>query len=260
VIAFAPGMVDTPGIRSVAEGLAPRLGMTAEQFLGLSLHKAYSGLMPASHAAAATAYLVVKLAGEFHGEVVNGYAVLERAGLIGDGAAATPRLETPGRGTAPQPNGAEPANARAGGPSHDRSDHVVRALALSQQLHAILVQTEAEFDRLPVFVRPMARGGFKSKTGQRIQDWIRAMVKLGEQMQHMQTTHTGTDAEFLVDYPRMVDWLGRLVGYFDGVPGETARFTKDEELLRSLAQQMAERIAVTHTLVAELTALHGACA
>ncbi len=82
VIPFGPGMVDTPGIRSVAEGLAPRLGMSPEQFLSIPLHPAFDGLMPAEYAGAATAYLIAALAEEFHGEMVTGYDVLERAGLI----------------------------------------------------------------------------------------------------------------------------------------------------------------------------------
>jgi NAD(P)-dependent dehydrogenase (short-subunit alcohol dehydrogenase family) len=51
VFAFAPGMVDTLGIRDVAEGLAPHLGMTRDAFLSVSLHPAYADrLMPAEDA------------------------------------------------------------------------------------------------------------------------------------------------------------------------------------------------------------------
>jgi len=82
VIPFGPGMVDTPGIRNVASKLAPRLGMSAEQFLGVSLHPAFEGLMPVEYAGVATTYLIAKLADEFHGETVTGYGVLERAGVI----------------------------------------------------------------------------------------------------------------------------------------------------------------------------------
>jgi len=82
VIPFGPGMVDTPGIRNVAPELAPQLGIRTEQFLPMPLHPAFDGLMPAAYAGAATAYLVAKLADEFHGKIVTGYEVLERAGVI----------------------------------------------------------------------------------------------------------------------------------------------------------------------------------
>ncbi len=82
VIAFAPGMVDTPGIRASAPALAPLLGMTEEQFLTTPLHAAYDGLMPPEHAGVATVYLVARLAKEAHGQVINGYEVLEKAGVL----------------------------------------------------------------------------------------------------------------------------------------------------------------------------------
>jgi NAD(P)-dependent dehydrogenase (short-subunit alcohol dehydrogenase family) len=83
VIPYGPGMVDTPAIRNVAPQLAPRLGIAQEPFLNMSVHPAFEGLMPAEYAGAAMAYLVAKLATEFHGEMVTGYEVLERAGVIG---------------------------------------------------------------------------------------------------------------------------------------------------------------------------------
>ncbi|MDD2523081.1 MAG: SDR family NAD(P)-dependent oxidoreductase [Anaerolineaceae bacterium] len=82
VIALAPGFVRTPGMQSISEGLAPHLGMSSEEFLNLSLHPAYAGAIPAEDAGAATAYLAVRMAPDYHGEVVSGYTVLERAGYL----------------------------------------------------------------------------------------------------------------------------------------------------------------------------------
>ena len=53
VIALAPAWSIPPGIRNVARELAPRIGITQEEFLNVSLHSAYPGLMPVEHAAAA---------------------------------------------------------------------------------------------------------------------------------------------------------------------------------------------------------------
>jgi len=82
VVALGPGMVDTPGLRRAGVVLAPVLGLTAEEFFKVSIHPAYEGLMPAADAGLATAYLVAELADEYHGEVVDGYTVLERAGYL----------------------------------------------------------------------------------------------------------------------------------------------------------------------------------
>jgi len=242
VVAFAPGMVDTPGIRGAAQALAPQLGFTAEQFLSLSLHPAYAGLMPADHAAAATAYLAVALADEFHGETVTGYTVLERAGFI-----HTPSATTVGR--------AAPAAEPAPQLSADRKEMIRRASALSQQLQEVIAQTDAEFNKLPVFVRPMARGGFKNKSGQSVQDWARTASKLTEQLKKAEAADAVTEKQLHAECGRRKELLSKLIVYFQEVPGETARFTKDANLLRDVAQQMAEREAVARSLIAALEAL-----
>jgi NAD(P)-dependent dehydrogenase (short-subunit alcohol dehydrogenase family) len=215
VIPFAPGMVDTPGMRSVATGLAPRLGMTEAEFLSVSLHPAFEGLMPVEYAGVATAYLIAKLADEFHGEVIDGYAVLERAGLVEAPSAPGLVIDRPIPPTTGQ------------------------ALELSRQLEEIIAQTGAEFERLPVFVRPLARRGFKSKAGQSLQDWARTAATL---VTHLEE---GTP---IPDLPRIVALMDQLVTYYEGVPAETARFTRDAEMLREVEQISCDRIAVIRAL------------
>lgn len=221
VIPYGPGMVDTPGIRSVAAGLAPRLGMSEAQFLSVPLHPAFDSLMPAEYAGVGVAYLVAELADEFHGEMVTGYTVLERAGLI----------ETPG---------VQESTAPASGPQVPGE-----ALDLSRRLQEIIAQTEVEFGRLPAFVRPLARGGFKGKAGQSLQDWTRTAAALAAQLEQ---------GVLLPDAARPRSLLDKLVTYYEGVPAETARFTKDAETLRAVEETSRERIAVIRALTAALAA------
>jgi NAD(P)-dependent dehydrogenase (short-subunit alcohol dehydrogenase family) len=210
VIPFAPGMVDTPGIRSVAEGLAPRLGLQTEQFLSLSLNAAYTGLMPAEHAAAAAAYLTLHLAEEFHGQVVNGYEILVRAGLLRS-ANDIPVVPE------------EPRKAM----QSDQGD-------LTQQLTMILVETDEEFNRLPIFVRPMARQGFKSKAGESLADWQRLLATLKNDTSAVPAN--------------LSERLEKLVQYYRDVPKETARFTRDAEMLQQVAELTKQRIGVIEKL------------
>ena len=204
VIPFAPGMVDTPGIRSVAEGLAPRLGLQTEQFLNLSLNAAYTGLMPAEHAAAAAVYLTLHLADEFHGQVVNGYEILERAGLLRSPADVPAVAESPAKAS-----------------SADFSD-------LIRELADILVETDAEFNRLPIFVRPMARQGFKTKAGKSLADWKRLLSAL--------------DSGSSPIPPAFAVMLDKLAGYYRDVPKETARFTRDEKTLDQVTEISGQRV------------------
>jgi NAD(P)-dependent dehydrogenase (short-subunit alcohol dehydrogenase family) len=211
VIPFVPGMVDTPGIRGVASGLAPRLGLSEEQFLHMPLHPAFDGLMPPAFAGVATAFLIARLADEFHGETVTGYEVLERAGLIRP---------------APLP---EPVGNQAA--SQSAQSHAVPELA--QELGRILAKTEAEFRQLPLFIRPLARNGFKSKSGAALGDWQRLISSLE------------------AGQPPPADLAARLeklAGYYREVPGETARFSKDEEFLRQVTVTSQEREAAVRAL------------
>jgi NAD(P)-dependent dehydrogenase (short-subunit alcohol dehydrogenase family) len=233
VIAFGPGMVDTPGIRQAAEGLAPHLGMTFDQFMNLSLHSAYEGLMPVEHAAAAAVYLVHSLAEECHGEVVNGYDVLERAGLI---QTAKVQIEPP----------AEVEKVER--PGLELKAFAVQAAEHARQLAEIIVQTGEEFNKLPVFVRPMARNGFKSKAGQSLSDWQRNLAELVEMLDAVQRSGVKPAGDIR-------EWLRRfekLASYFEGAPAETARFTRDPAVLKQVAQIAADRTALIHALADEL--------
>jgi NAD(P)-dependent dehydrogenase (short-subunit alcohol dehydrogenase family) len=232
VVPLAIGMVDTPGIRGVARELAPRLGLGVDEFLGLSLHAAYEGLMPAGHAAVAVAYLAVALAEEYQGEVVDGYTVLERAGLIGTAQVVIAAAD------------AEPASDLG------QAEILEQALSLSERLRDVLALTEAEFEQLPFFARPMARRGFKSKAGESIQEWQRMVERLLGQL--------GTLADSgapRLEYAPIEGMLARLIDYYQAVPGETARFIRDAEMRRQVAETTAERVALIRALIAALGSL-----
>jgi len=216
VIPFGPGMVDTPAIREAAANLAPMLGMTAEQFTNLSLHPAYGGLMPPEHAGAATAYLAAKLADEFHGQVTDGYEVLEKAGFLQKVDNSVTTSSTPA--SAPEP---------------------VPLIELLRQLQDILTETEQEFDKLPAFIRPMARGGFKSKSGLSLVDWQKVAANLLEEAENGKLSHR----------PEMCEAFKKLIVYYRDVPKETARFSKDPEFLKQAAKLSSKRAYVIESLL-----------
>ncbi len=243
VVAFAPGFVATRSLRAAAQGLAPELGLDMNQFLNLSLHPDYPGAMPVEDAAAATAYLVLKLASEYRGEVTNGYAVLEQAGYLS--AAPVQFGELPAQPAARQPDSLQvqaqaPAKAQA----------FENAVQLCEQLQAGLALTEAEVDKLPIFVRPMVRGGFKSKAGQSLQDWKRSAATLTDQFKMA----ASGDAEALKtlqgEAPRWAGMLDKLESYYLGMPAGAASVTKDKEFLAMVQKQSEERSAVVRAVKA----------
>ncbi len=216
VIPYGPGMVDTPSIRSVAPSLAPLLGLSEQQFLSVPLHAAYDGLMPPEHAGAATVYLASRLAGEFHGQSITGYEVLERAGLLKTASVESEQAPIP-------PMAAVSTDT----------------LALIKQVEAMLVETENEFTKMPVFIRPMARAGFKSKAGQSLSDWQRSLALLC----------TDLAAGRSPSQTNISTMLEKLVVYFRDVPKETSRFTKDADFLRQVSQTSAHRLSILKNLI-----------
>jgi NAD(P)-dependent dehydrogenase (short-subunit alcohol dehydrogenase family) len=134
----------------------------------------------------------------------------------------------------------------------DRASRLAQAVALAQQTASLLLDTDSEFDRLPVAVRPLARGAFASKVGYRSQDVLRAVNKLGDQLQRMQASHSGTDTEFDVDYPLLAGIFERLIVYYQAMPEEMARLSGDAALVPQLRRQMAEREALILSLLNRL--------
>lgn len=257
VIAFGPGFVDTPGLRRAAQGLAPRLGLSVDQFMQLSLHEAYPAAMPPDHAAAAAAYLVVRLADEYHGEQVTGYTVLEQAGFLRKTAVPTP-VPASSAQTAP-PASATPAIGESGAlteddPAASRAAALHQAAALAGQLGDVLAQVGEEFNRLPVFVRPLARNGFKNKAGQSLPGWTRTIAGLADDLRRAAAGDPQTIAEITSSLPQLNQLLDRLATYFHEVPAETARFTKDEKILQEIARISAGRENIAHSLSQVLTA------
>lgn len=226
VLAMAVGMVDTPGIREVSERLAPQLGMSPEQFMKVSLHPAYEGLMPPDHAAAAAAYLVARLADQYHGETVTGYEVLEMAGVIQSTHTRFTEKQSP--------------EMLAADTKHGFNDLEPLGCALVE----MLAETEAELNQLPVFVRPLARQGFKSKAGMSLPEWKRTAEQLTGWLVRIEKGEEAARSELKAQVGSLSERLDKLAVYFREVPAETGKFTKDQELLRSVQQISDKRLAL----------------
>lgn len=237
VIAFAPGFVDTPGLRSAARGLAAGFGLSEEQFMKLPVHPAYQdAAMPAGHAAAATAFLVANLTDEYHGEQVNGYTVLERAGFISSGPA--PTLSLPSIEKQPEPSPGDPQ----------------KTLEIAARFSQIIADSAEELNRLPIFVRPMARAGFKSKSGLSLQDWAHLAEDLASRFKQWSELPAEERAALSQPAlpPQLKERLGRLIVYYQETPAETARFTKDPQVIEAVTRTAEERVQVIRELIQAL--------
>jgi len=68
VFIFAPGMVDTPGLRESLSEMPRRMGLTPHEFTHLGANAGYEGLMPAEDCAAGFACDIVH-ASDYHGQI-----------------------------------------------------------------------------------------------------------------------------------------------------------------------------------------------
>ena len=227
VIALGPGFVDTPGLRGAARVLGPRMGLSEDQFMKLSVHPAYAEAMPAEDAAAATAYLLAKLADEYHGETVTGYTILERAGFL------RPTGGLPDK-DAEAARDAKTAPLRAGS--------LGEARAVCERITQMLDETQAEFGKLPIFVRPMAKQGFKGKAGQSLSDWARTVAQVTALVDRMAGGDPAARPELRAFRPRLKDLCAGLETYYREVPSETARLTQDAELLKQVEATSRQRL------------------
>ncbi len=82
VFSVVPGSVETPLLHEIAHEMARRFGIpVADVLVSLASNPGYDGLVPVAHAGAALAWFMVN-ATQFHGQVVDGYLPLSRAGVI----------------------------------------------------------------------------------------------------------------------------------------------------------------------------------
>jgi len=253
VLAFGPGMVDTPGLREAGAALAPILGLPAEEFFKVSIHPAYDGPMPVADAGLAAAYLISEPADDYHGEVVDGYTVLERAGYIQPAVkrlagSTTSSTAAPEPAPAVRPPGAPSASPKAvpGGAPDEREESpappLERAREGARDLSTYIAITQADFARLPAFVRPMTNMGLRRKSGQGLKEWKATAARLEALLFGAggAAGAPGVPAGLEEELPRFLRSLEGLVEHVRGVPLEMARFTRDEETLRQVAEDSEE--------------------
>lgn len=227
VVAFAPGFVDTPGLRKAAQELSPHTGLTTEEFMNLSFYPAYNHAMPVEDAALATALLAARYMGTYHGEEVNGYAILEHAGVI-------------------KPSNQEHVQTAQHHYTQksleiNSTKLLEEANGLVKYLAVMLTETAAEFEQLPLLVRPLARQGFKSKAGKSLPEWEESTHNLIEILASRSSSEI-PDQYPKIDFEEFSNDLNGLMRYYREVPQETARFTREVEVLQEIEEISARRV------------------
>ena len=121
-------------------------------------------------------------------------------------------------------------------------------------LVAVISEVNSDFHRLPLFLRPVARRAFQSKSGHSIRDWQSWATTLAQQLSDLmqlsadQRTRNAMLAAFLVEHRGLDESLRRLDACLAALPTEANRFTADPMTLSVIEEKSARQRAVVARL------------
>jgi NAD(P)-dependent dehydrogenase (short-subunit alcohol dehydrogenase family) len=223
VYCFGAGVVATPGALDAFGKLAPRYGLSREQFLQ------QTGMPLISAELCATGLVgTILFAPAFHGQETAYAAGLAKLGLTSEGERAD---QAPSVTTTPPVPG-QPAL-------------LAPAIALNRQLVAILKTIAGEFDEQSLFVRPIAKRMFQQGTGMTTEEWLDCAQAMTTHLEHLAAGTDMLDPSSLAGYRAQLD---RLAGYLKKQEGDARGWIKDPEKLHAALEALAKREATVRQL------------
>jgi NAD(P)-dependent dehydrogenase (short-subunit alcohol dehydrogenase family) len=166
VYCFGAGMVETPGGLSAFRELAPRYGMSVDEFIR---HSAPGGRLISAELCATGLAGTILHAQQFHGQETDYVAGLALLGLSPGGERIDEQpqqLIEVGRLT----------------PELTQS-----ALALNQKMEAILQANIHEYDEQNMFVRPVVKRMFQQGTGMKVEEWLAQAQRMTRRLHNLQS-------------------------------------------------------------------------
>ncbi|MGD2206773.1 MAG: SDR family oxidoreductase [Anaerolineae bacterium] len=246
---FAPGMVDTPGGAEAFQAMAPRFGISYDEFTSMGTNPGYAGLMPAEDCAAGFAYTIVH-ARDYHGQIADPFRPLVKAGLLQDPLASNlpsePGLTPSGQIKGPSASALAPADI----------PHPSSMVECAVELKTLLDEVNREFDELDVFRKMYARRDFQRKAGMSIQDWLEVAADLTSELETLaRAEETGDTKEanrIRGKLPWLEDNLGKLADYFEKTRQDAKGFIRDPEALDAALEALTHREMAVRSLISAL--------
>jgi NAD(P)-dependent dehydrogenase (short-subunit alcohol dehydrogenase family) len=235
VFNFGPGLIETPTMTATVQQLAPRMGLTFDQFTHLGVNPGYEGLMPAEDCAAGFAHAIVH-GKEYHGQTADPFKPFIQAGLISGAKASATEETMPAR-------------------TDERSTMPLEAAKCSKVLQDVLAAVSKETEELDRFRKTWVKNDFSRKTGMSIKDWMSISADLVRDMEELGRPGSDCRADAIMGkLSYYIDRVERLAAYF-GAQAENAKgYFKDpkqrEIALKALAQREEAARAMTAALIA----------
>ena len=242
-LVLAPGMVDTPGFREALPDIAPRYGMTPDEFMHQGVNPGYDGLMPAEDCAAGFAYAIVN-AKEYRGQIADPFASLMKFGLL---PAATATLE---------PITAQSTRPRTAEALQETSPMYGEARTYAKELKELLEAANSEFQQVSLFARTWALRDFHKKANMTMQDWLHTSAALVIQLEECDDAVQSGDVQSVQrihgQLRHVVPLLNKLADYFKSTHESVTHFIKDPEALAEAREMIAYRERIARSLKATL--------
>jgi hypothetical protein len=235
VIGYGPGMVETPGAVSALKQLAPLIQVPYDQLIHSGFNPGYDGLIPAYDAALVLSHIICQPK-KFHNRTVT----------IDEVAASLP-------------SHSESSSGNTVYDCNQLTELMVSVRDEAMELLDAVESTDEEFNRLPFFVRTMARSGFRRKVGVAVNDLKELLEQihqasnniidvLAESNQDPEAIPRTDIAHCLLHCSQIVSVLSQLEQYYEEVPKEMSRFIRDEQALREVLATCQEGVQKTKSL------------
>lgn len=234
---FAPGMVDTPGIKNAACELAPLYGMTYEEFISQPVNPSYNGLMPAEDCAVGLAYCIIH-AKDYHGQIADPFQPLAKTGLLNFSTQLA--IENPAKYK----------------PYAEKVVKEKTTVEIAKELKKILEDVNKETNELNMFAKMWVRRTFRQRTGMNITDWLETVTELISELeepdQAMETGDTAKAESIRAKLPWLKSKLEQLSDNFKQNMKDVEGFIKDPEALSKAQEVLVYRESTVRSLILAL--------
>jgi len=240
VFVFGPGMIDTPGLQEYSRILAPKYGMTEDEFKNQGVNPGYDGLMPADHCAAGWAYTIV-YAKEYHGQIAEPFSPLLKLGFI-----STKKNRSSVKEKKIQND-------------TDLKIFISETIENSQNVQTLTEKLNQEINDLGLLAKKWMNRTFAKRCGMKIEKCVEIITELDNEIQKIPNNILNQKKDISLPIIEKLPWynqvLGNLADHFHKCIDDAKGWIKDPDELEIALKTLNNREKTVLTLISNLNQL-----
>ena len=233
-------MIDTPGLQEYSRILAPKYGMTEEEFKNQGINPGYDGLMPADHCAAGWAYTIVN-AKEFHGQIAEPFSSLLKLGLIN-----------------PKKDHSSVKKKKILNETEFKV-FISETLENSQNVQVIIEKLSQETNNLGLLAKKWMNRTFAKRCGMKIDKCVEIITELDNEIQKIPNNTHNQKEDISLPIIKKLPWynqvLEKLADHFHKCIDDAKGWIKDPDELKIALKVLNNRETTVLTLISNLNQL-----